>query len=322
KYSNFSYLEHAKYSMPIVECDGTVYSGFNMGAGENALFEIFSVLYAAGEGALLVLDEVELGLHASAQRRLIERLKAACLETKSQIICTTHSKHIFECLPTEARFYIENIAGKTRVTPGISSEFAFSKLSAISGNELDILVEDDVAKSIVSSSLPASTRARISIKVIGSANALARQLAAIYIRGESKPTLAIFDGDKSGHVSELQKHARKMAESVKPDFSGWFLNRISFLPGATWPEAWLLTKAEECLEASSASVSCDPDDLRTFIEYGHIAGKHKELGEVAKCLGLERNTVLQMLSSVVASNFSAELNPMVKAISDALESNT
>jgi len=321
-YDKFSYLEHAKYSMPLVECEKNVYSGFNMGAGENALFEIFSVLYAAGEGALLVLDEIELGLHASAQRRLVERLKDACLETKSQIICTTHSKHIFECLPSEARFYVENIGGKTRVTPGVSSEFAFAKLSATTGNELDVLVEDDVAKAILLASLPASVRARISIKIIGSANALARQLAAIYVRGELKPAIAIFDGDQAAHAANLERHARNMAETVKADFSAWFKAKVSFLPGITWPEAWLLTKAEECIEAASASVSCEPDELRTYIEYGHVAGKHKELREISNYLGLDRSDVLQMLSSVVAQNFAEELMPISAAITTALNANS
>lgn len=48
-----------------------------MGAGENALFEIFSILYSAEPGALIIVDEIELGLHAEAQVKLIERLKSA-----------------------------------------------------------------------------------------------------------------------------------------------------------------------------------------------------------------------------------------------------
>jgi energy-coupling factor transporter ATP-binding protein EcfA2 len=37
KYDDFRYLEHSKYSLPIVTIGKTVYSGFNMGAGECAL---------------------------------------------------------------------------------------------------------------------------------------------------------------------------------------------------------------------------------------------------------------------------------------------
>ena len=88
-YEKYRYLEHSKYSLPMVQVGDTVYSGFNMGAGENALFEIFSTIYACGEGALLVIDEIELGLHAEAQRKFIDKLKDVCLETHTQVICTT-----------------------------------------------------------------------------------------------------------------------------------------------------------------------------------------------------------------------------------------
>ena len=91
KYDDFRYLEHSKYNLPIVTVGKTVYSGFNMGAGENALFEIFSVLHDCGKGALLVIDEIELGLHVEAQRKFIKELKKTCLELQAQVICTTHS---------------------------------------------------------------------------------------------------------------------------------------------------------------------------------------------------------------------------------------
>ena len=93
-YENLRYLEYSKYNLPIVESGGIKYSGLNMGAGENALFEIFKTIYSCDDGMLIVLDEIELGLHSEAQRKLIEQLKKSCLEKHTQIICTTHSKEI------------------------------------------------------------------------------------------------------------------------------------------------------------------------------------------------------------------------------------
>lgn len=51
------------------------YSGFNMGAGENAVFSLLIELFSAGKNSLLVVDEIELGLHEEAQTRLIQELK-------------------------------------------------------------------------------------------------------------------------------------------------------------------------------------------------------------------------------------------------------
>lgn len=318
-YSNFRYLEHSKYSLPIVQVGDTTYSGFNMGAGENALFEIFSTIYACGAGSLLVLDEIELGLHAEAQRRFIERLKDVCYETHTQVICTTHSREIFDCLPYDARFFIEKVNGKSRITEGISSDFAFSKLAAIPGAEVELLVEDDVAKAILLTSLPAAIRSRVAIKVIGSASALARQLAAIHVRGEERPTFAIFDGDQRTKQGVNLEHAKSMCEKPKGDFAEWFASRIDYLPGETWPEAWLIQRATECIASLAQSVSCDPDTLKDVLEYGLQAGKHNEFYEIAKQLGVERDMCLQSVAMVVTGTFKQEFEPLISHLVKALD---
>lgn len=319
-YDDFRYVEHSKYSLPIVRSGATVYSGFNMGAGENALFEIFSTIYSAGKGALLVLDEIELGLHAEAQRKLVNALKEVCLEMNIQIVCTTHSKEIFDCLPNDARFYVENVANKTRVTQGVSSEFAFMKLSAITGQELDILVEDEVAKAILVAVLPAGLRARVTITVIGSGTALARQLAAIYVRADKKPVLAVFDGDQLAKHGSNLKHARKMAEKVADNFNLWYSASSVYLPGDTWPEAWLLQKSREVVSDLAEMVGCSAGEMEEYIEYGLQAGKHNEFYEVAKHVGLERAACLQMFTLVVAKNFAHEFGPVAGSITALLDS--
>jgi predicted ATPase len=310
KYDDFRFLEHSKYSLPIVKAGESTYSGFNMGAGENALFEIFSTIYSAGDGALLVLDEIELGLHAEAQRRLIERLKNVCLETHTQVICTTHSREIFGCLPPEARYYVESVAGKTKVTQGISPDFAFAKLSAIHGNELEIFVEDEVAKGILQAALPTTIRSRVTITVVGSATALARQLAASYVRKEERPVIAIFDGDQRAKEKDNKAHAEKMVENPKPDFDGWFNSRICYLPGDTWPESWLIQKSGEAIDALAAVLSTETATLQEILEYGLQAGKHNELHEMSKHLGLEQGQCLTHFSTVICSQFHEELSEL------------
>jgi predicted ATPase len=317
-YSKFRYLQHSKYSLPIVQVGDTVYSGFNMGAGENALFEIFSTIYSCGAGALLVMDEIELGLHAEAQRRFIERLKDVCYETSTQVICTTHSREIFDCLPYDARFFVEKVNGKSKITEAISSDFAFAKLSALPGAEIELLVEDEVAKAIILACLPTASRSRLAIHVIGSASALARQLAAINVRGESRPTLAIFDGDQRAKESDNYDHAKNMCEIPKTDFPKWFAAHIDYLPGETWPEAWLIQRATECISSLALAVSCESDALKDILEYGLQAGKHNEFYEIAKQLGMERDMCMQIVASTVAVSFSSEFKTIVDHVAKAL----
>lgn len=109
KYDTFKYVSHSKYRLPIVTSNGRKYSGFHMGAGENALFELFSIMNSIPKGSLIVVDEIELGLHSDAQTKLILALKELCKKRKLQILCTTHSKEVFAELPEDARIFIDNV---------------------------------------------------------------------------------------------------------------------------------------------------------------------------------------------------------------------
>lgn len=318
KYDDFRYLEHSRYSLPLVKVGGLTYSGFNMGAGENALFEIFSTIYSCGEKALLVMDEIELGLHAKAQKLFMRKLKEVCKETGTQVICTTHSREIFECLPDDARFFVETVGGKTKLTAGISPEFAFAKMGARGGMELDIFVEDEVAQSMLQAALAAHVRTRVTIKVIGSATAIARQLAALYVRNDDHPTLAIFDGDQRAKEKDNFSHAKSMTEKPGVEFKTWYDGRKGYLPGETWPEAWIVQKAIEVSTLSALALAVDPDAIKGILEYGLQAGKHNEFYEISQHVGLSKQQCLERLTATICAAFPADFAPLIKLVEDQL----
>ncbi len=317
-YDDFRYLEHTKYSLPIVKVKGVTYSGFNMGAGENALFEIFSNMYSAGEGALLVMDEVELGLHARAQKLFMTKLKEVCKETKTQVICTTHSKDIFESLPDDARFFVESVAGKTKLTAGMSAEFAFHKMGNKIHPSLIIFTEDEVARAILQSILPAPIRSRIEICVIGSASALSRQLAAAFMRKEKTPTVAIFDGDQRTKHKDNLMHAAKMAEVTNKDIASWFDDHSAYLPGSTWPEAWMIQKCKDIPGKVASSLNTEEADVPEIMEYALQAGKHKEFHEISTQVGLPKDQCLDRVCGVVASHFKDDFKEIIDIINRLL----
>ena len=318
KYDNLRYLEHSKYSLPIVSVGGLTYSGLNMGAGENALFEIFRVIYSCAEGALLVIDEVELGLHIDAQRKLVKALKAACFEKKIQIICTTHSKEVLDCLPPDARRYFECANGTTVITEGISPDFAMAKMGAVENKELDVLVEDGIASDILSFALPTPLRQRLRTTPIGSASALARQLSAAYVRKDVREFLAIFDGDQRELKSDNLAHARKMAEIKDEEFDQWFENHTAYLPGDTWPEAWLVQRNLESIESLAIILAADKAQLSEILEYGLQAGKHNEFHEISSHLGLEKHQCIQYFVINLAQNKPELFAETIDSVSAAL----
>lgn len=322
-YDEFRYVEYSRYNLPIVKAGGIIYSGFNMGAGENALFEIFSTIYSCDKGSLLVLDEIELGLHAEAQRRLIKRLKDVCYTTHTQVICTTHSRDIFDSLPPYARIFIEKRDDKTYITQGISSDFAFQKLAAIdSSNEVEILVEDDIARTILTFALPTEIRNRVKINLAGSASRLARQIGDFYFQHKTHPFIAVFDGDKLSKHSENLNNAKNAAESCGEDFKEWFEAHIKYLPGDTWPEAWLVKSAiDGCILLLAQDFGCEHDNLKYILEQGLIAGEHNEFFEIASRLNVNIERCLQQVVINVVKTTSEDFRPIISHIEKVLKDN-
>lgn len=317
-YTSLRYLEHSKYTLPIVECSGSKYSGLNMGAGENALFEIFRIIYSCEDGALLVVDEIELGLHVDAQRKLIEKLKETCIDKKIQVICTTHSKDIFGHIPPDARKYVERVNGMTTVTEGIAPEFAMSKMGANEVKELNVMLEDGVAADMLVFALPANLRQRIRTVSVGSAQALSRQIAAAYARKEDRSILAVFDGDQRNLEKINLSHARSMAELTDDDFEIWFKDRTTYLPGDTWPEAWLFQANQEFVDGLAEKLSTDPNWLVEILEYGLQAGKHSELHEFAKQVGLDSNQCIQVLMMNIKEKSPETFDDLIHAVEKRL----
>lgn len=306
---------HSKYRLPLVASRGNIYSGFNMGAGENALFEIFTTIFASPPGTLLVIDEIELGLHEKAQKKLILELKKLCRERKIQIICTTHSPAVLDSIPPEGRFYIESLTNKPIVTQGISAKYAAGKLSGEDSNELDIFVEDGIANTIIESIIDNGLRGRVSILPIGSPVAIARQMAAKYKNKNSTECIAILDGDQSSsaiiHLENFMKALESSKDKEKE--AQWFRKRLYFLPGNTWPEKWLIeqVKSLETKELSTL-LKCSDEEFKTYVEEALTAEKHNELYILSKNLSLDvdyvKGTVASWLSRKIEQEFSATIS--------------
>lgn len=246
-YGNFEHKQHTRYRLPVVKSGKVTYSGFNMGAGEDSLFEFFSIVNECPDGSLLLIDEIELGLHEYAQARLIQELKELCLARKFQIICTTHSPRILESLPPEGRIFLERVGPKTNVIPGISSAYATGKLSGRKNTELDILVEDEAAETILEAILDPELRQRTRVLPIGSSIAVMRHLSARYREGRTTEICAILDGDKSSERAHHVKEFCNALEQVKDQtaIDEWANSRLDFLPGLEWPEAWVVTQKSD-----------------------------------------------------------------------------
>ena len=306
----------------VVDRKESHYSGFNMGAGENAVFSLLIELFSAEKGCLLVIDEIELGLHESAQKRLISELKKLCWERKCQIICSTHSSTILEKLPPEGRLYIESTVSGTNVIPEISPEYAMGKLSAGEKKELTIYTEDQVGQNILEGFLPNELLRRVNMVPIGSDQAVLKQLAAAY-RVHNYACLAFCDGDKRNQYETAVKQVRNHLESlVDPDFEEWINKHLRYLPGDIWPEKYLLEVLNSSVEVRRKLAErwrMGEDFDNDIVDQAILAGKHSEFYMLAQQLNLNEDQVRMDVIRAVADAVPDKILDICQSIEMILE---
>jgi len=303
----------------VVDRNKSHYSGFNMGAGENVIFTLLIELFSAGRDTLLVIDEIELGLHEEAQRRLIDELKKISLELHCQIICSTHSAIIIDSVPPEARFFVESTESKSEIYSGISSAFALGRLSGGREKELVVFTEDEVGKSVITASISQEIRERIRIIPIGSDQAVLKQLSSKYREGKLN-CLAFLDGDKRKNHNNAKKQVINHLESrVGNDIDEWLNKRLCYLPGNEWPEKYLVKMGKNNVVSELIPLwKIEKDKLEEYLSEAVIAGKHNEFTCLARKTDQDVSVVKSDIIRCLAEKCEQEFNIIMVSIKNIL----
>ena len=294
-----------------------------MGAGENAVLSLLLEIVSAGRGALIVIDEIELGLHIEAQGRLIEELKSLCEKYHSQIICSTHSRDVLDRIPPEGRLYLERTGSGLQIIPEISSQYAFGKLAGRNSDELDVFVEDVIGKSFLLYSLPQEVRERINIIPIGSDQAVLKHIAVHY-REEKHNFIAFLDGDKRAKKKQAIEQVKKYLECRIEDgdevFEKYIDERLNYLPGDVWPENVLLNDAIQCADLQFLASTWDTEEgkIREYLQESLMAGKHNEFYTLTNKLFLEKEEVIRVMVRFFKRNNETVINEIIGSITRLL----
>lgn len=124
-----------------VNSSGDIFSEFHFGAGESSVIRMVLQLEAANDNALVIIEEIENGLHPIATIRMVEYLIELAERKKIQAIFTTHSNDALLPLPSNAIWATVN--GEL-----YKGKLDIRSLRAISGqinSSLVVFVEDDFA---------------------------------------------------------------------------------------------------------------------------------------------------------------------------------
>ena len=122
------------------------YSSYNDASGEEALLNMFIEMVEAGENALIMIDELECGIHPETQRRLADVIQYLSWTKKQQYIITTHSATLLSAFPQKSRKLIEMNNDRYHVVSSPAVETVFSKLDSTAHPLIKLYCEDDVAK--------------------------------------------------------------------------------------------------------------------------------------------------------------------------------
>ena len=126
---------------------GSGYSEFHMSSGERAVLEL-SLRLSKLKGALVLLDEVDMGLHPHTQQKLMLELQRLALRNDLQIVATTHSPTILDCIPKVARLFLERTSNGTILRPA-HRDIIQNALYGRSQDVLSVLCEDIVAENLI-----------------------------------------------------------------------------------------------------------------------------------------------------------------------------
>jgi predicted ATPase len=214
---------------------GDEYSEFHFGAGEASVIRIVSDVEAAPEGTLILIEEIENGLHPVATRRMVEYLLNVAGRKDCQVIFTTHSNDALAPLPPKAIW-----AAYTGTV--LQGKLDITALRTITGQidaKLAIFVEDEFAELMTTTALRYYGNVEIdAIKIhrMGGAGPAMKVNEQHNIDPTASfPSVCLLDGDQSSAVDPTR--------------------RVYALPGDTAPDAYIFARVLERLDILAAKLT-------------------------------------------------------------------
>ena len=248
--------------------DETHYSEFHMSSGERTIVRVSKDISRL-ENALVLIDEVDTGLHPYTQQQAMLELQRSALRQKLQIIVASHSPVVLDSVPPEARIFLDRDPETGHVVREPLYRDIFQKaLYGQSRDRLSILCEDNVAEGVIRGVLDVlNVELGLRHEDVFVGRNTGKDEFPGHVRALGKfrklsEFIFVLDGDSRAMENNLKAVAEEYGHRLQP----------LFLPGDASPEQWLW----EVLRAR-------PDELAA--DFGLAAADMKRLTERAVNLG-------------------------------------
>lgn len=228
-------LSQAKHSLLFTTReDAAKYSEVQMAGGERAVLRL-AMEVSQLHNALVLIDEVEAGLHPQAQELLMLSLQQLALRNNLQVIVSTHSPVVLDCVPPSGRLFLERTAEKcTCVAP--YPDLVQQTLYGRPLRGFNLLCEDKISEALLTGVLhflvPRERWPLGSIQVVRNTGAaeFPTHAKAFEKCGILENFAFVLDGDQEGTAVE-----KKLRQATTQS--------VIFLPGQA-PEEWIWDKLQ------------------------------------------------------------------------------
>ena len=238
RYSHLSVISGPENDLLFAELEGgdeTRYSEFHMSSGERSILRI-SKDVSRLDSALVLIDEIDTGLHPYTQQQAMLELQRSALRRNLQIIVASHSPVILDSVPPEARIFLDrdDDTGQVRRLPAYRDLFQ-KALYGASQDQLFILCEDEVAEGVIRGVLDVLNvemelmHGDIVIGCNSGRDEFPGHVRTLAKFGRLSNFILVLDGDSRELEEGLETIAERRGHAV----------HVLFLPGDGPPEQWL-----------------------------------------------------------------------------------
>lgn len=301
---------------------GASYSELHMAAGERAILRLSQEI-AQLNGALVLVDEVEAGLHPWVQQLLMLQFQQLALRNDLQVIVTSHSPVVLDSVPPNGRIFLDRDETGNVTVRTAYRDVVQDALYGRADDALNILCEDVVAEDIlygVFDVLYPQEKIRTDSVRIGrdtGAGEFPTHAAAFRKFGQINNFVFVLDGDKRG--DDVVERIRAASKVNVP---------VLFIPGRHGPEMWVWAALWENASICAGELGIDPNQLQELMARANAVydSASDSLSEIAKSKlrtlanSLHRDTpdICRIVARLEATQKDSDIQPLVEGLKSAL----
>lgn len=298
---------------------GATYSELHMAAGERAILRLSQEITQL-KGALVLIDEVEAGLHPWVQQLLMLHLQQLALRNDLQIIVASHSPVVLDSVPLNGRIFLDrdDRSGEVVVRPAYR-DLIQNALYGRSNEMIKMLCEDEIAEGILEGVLdfllPTENMNRESIRIGRDTGASQFPMHAETLRkfGQIQNAVFILDGDQRGGEIE-----RKIQDAAKSSVL------VLFLPGNEAPESWIWDRLKYVSDAEIAQLGNTRAGLSNLMNqldaiYSSASDSASEISKnkfrsLSESLHRDASEICRIVARLEADQRESDIQPLVEAL--------